>query len=150
MASTNRGRIWVYPMGSSKRPALALVNTRSPGVRIGEIDQGREDMYGWLTLLPTGRYVIEQIDGSIRSIDQTKAAAAHRGLEEPKQSDDERAEIAALTREFVETTGLPVSRVSQLLGIPERTLEGILQGRSFRYPRLLALAIQAFRSTPDR
>lgn len=149
MAAANRGRIWVNPLGSSKRPALALANTRSPGVRVGEIDQGHDDIYGWLTLLSNGQYVIEQVNGSIKSVDQRKAAAAHRGVEMPKPTDDQRADLAALVRSFVDETGLPVSRIAQMLGVPKRTLEGIVQGREFRYPQLLALAIQAFRSTPD-
>lgn len=66
-----------------------------------------------------------------------------------KQTDEERADLARLTRSFVEETGLPVSRVAQMLGMSKRTLEGILQGRGFNYPLMLSLAIQAFRSTPD-
>jgi len=31
-----------------------------------------------------------------------------------------------------------------MLGLPRRTIEGIEQGRGFRYPRLLVLALQAF------
>lgn len=39
---------------------------------------------------------------------------------------------------------LPATRAAQLLGIPVRTFEGIEQGRGFRYPQLLILALQAF------
>ena len=41
---------------------------------------------------------------------------------------------------------IPVSRAAQLLGIPQRTLEGVEQGRGFRYPQLLILALQAFKA----
>lgn len=44
---------------------------------------------------------------------------------------------------------VPASRAAQLLGIPQRTLEGIEQGRGFRYPHLLILALQAFKAPHD-
>lgn len=34
---------------------------------------------------------------------------------------------------------------ARLLGLPARTLQGIEQGRGFRYPRTLLLAMQAIR-----
>jgi DNA-binding XRE family transcriptional regulator len=34
---------------------------------------------------------------------------------------------------------------ARLLGLPPRTLQGIEQGRGFRYPRTLQLAMQAIR-----
>lgn len=64
----------------------------------------------------------------------------------PKQTDDERAEMATLVQDFIAETGLPVARVAQMLGMSKRTLEGIKMGRGFNYPILLGLAIQAFRS----
>lgn len=67
-----------------------------------------------------------------------------------KQTDDQKAELAALVRAFIDKGELTTSRAAQLLGIPKRTLDNILIGRGFPYPNLLALAIQAFNSTPDR
>jgi hypothetical protein len=38
---------------------------------------------------------------------------------------------------------IPARKAAEVLGIPERTLNGIEQGRGFRYPRLLKLAMQS-------
>lgn len=60
------------------------------------------------------------------------------------------AELAAILKKWRGVTpeqphgAFPVSRAAQILGIPKRTLEGIEQGRGFRYPRLLILAILSF------
>ena len=65
-------------------------------------------------------------------------------------TDESKAELAAHVREFIEENHLTASRAGQMLGIPKRTLDNALQGRGFPYPKLIYLAIQAFRSTPDR
>lgn len=155
MASPNRDRLFVQPLGTSRRLALHA-SRNSPGVRLAEIDRSGhpnpDDIFGWLTLLPSGTYVIEQVQGSIRYVDQRKAEAAVTWVESQmaKLTDQEKMDIAELVRGFVEEGNLTVSRAAQMLGIPKRTLENVVQGRGFPYPKLLALAIQAFRSTPDR
>jgi transcriptional regulator with XRE-family HTH domain len=39
--------------------------------------------------------------------------------------------------------GVSVAGAAMLLGLPQRTLEGIEQGRPFRYEKLLRLALKA-------
>jgi DNA-binding XRE family transcriptional regulator len=39
--------------------------------------------------------------------------------------------------------GMPAHEAAALLGIPKRTLDGIEQGRKFRYEQLLLLALKA-------
>jgi DNA-binding XRE family transcriptional regulator len=57
---------------------------------------------------------------------------------------DPAAELAEALKRWREKAQLPANRAAQLLGIPRRTLEGIEQGRGFRYPRLLILALEGF------
>jgi len=64
---------------------------------------------------------------------------------DPRQS---RA-MAKMLKDWRAKAGLPASRAAQLLGMSQRTYEGIEQGRGFAYPMLLTLAVQAFNSTPD-
>lgn len=59
--------------------------------------------------------------------------------------EDQNRELAEHCRQWRDAAQLPASRAAQILGIPTRTYEGIEQGRGFRYPKLLMLAIQAFR-----
>ncbi|MTK63028.1 MAG: hypothetical protein F8N15_00400 [Methanobacterium sp.] len=61
--------------------------------------------------------------------------------EQPVETTED--DLARLVKEW--RGEIPVSRAAQILGIPKRTLEGIEQGRSFRYNRLLILALRAFR-----
>jgi len=61
---------------------------------------------------------------------------------------DPSAELAAAIKRW--RGEMPVSRAAQLLGIPKRTLEGIEQGRGFRYPQLLILALQAFSNSDNQ
>jgi hypothetical protein len=47
-----------------------------------------------------------------------------------------------LADEFREWRGrAPMREVGQKLGVPHRTLEGVEQGRGFRYPDLLRIAM---------
>lgn len=64
--------------------------------------------------------------------------------------EETKLELAKFCREWREESEMPVSRAAQLLGMSKRTYEGIEQGRGFSYPLLLTLAIQAFKSTPDK
>jgi DNA-binding XRE family transcriptional regulator len=53
-------------------------------------------------------------------------------------------ELAKLLKAWRAAADIPASRAAQILGIPERTIEGIEQGRGFRYGKLLILALMAF------
>lgn len=39
----------------------------------------------------------------------------------------------------------PAKRAAEMLGLPKKTYDFIEQGRGFRYPVMLVLALQAFR-----
>lgn len=51
-------------------------------------------------------------------------------------------ELARIVKEW--RGGITARRAAQLLGMSPRTLEGIEQGKGFRYPLLLILAIKSF------
>lgn len=169
--ASNRDRLYVQPLGTSRRLGLIerLAHPPAGAVRLAEIDNadhGNTDPRGWLIRTAAGTYAILLDTGAVRSVDQRKAAAAadfaarapspDEGLgddsdvEQPAVDEAaEAAELAHLVKGWRDEIGMPASRAAQLLGIPPRTLNGIEQGRGFRYTRLLVLAIQAFRSTPD-
>ncbi|MDX0262944.1 hypothetical protein GOC60_17330 [Sinorhizobium meliloti] len=51
---------------------------------------------------------------------------------------------ADLAKKIKEWRGkMPAHEAARQLGIPKRTLDGIEQGRGFRYPRLLQIAMAA-------
>lgn len=51
---------------------------------------------------------------------------------------------ADLAKKIKEWRGkMPAREAAEVLGIPKRTLDGIEQGRGFRYPRLLEIAMAA-------
>lgn len=54
-------------------------------------------------------------------------------------------ELADTCRAWRKSAGMTAQRAADVLGLPKRTYNGIEQGRGFRYPRLLMLAINAFR-----
>lgn len=167
----NRDRLRLQPLGTSRRLALH-VNSPSPGKRVAEVDNSgnseTSDDYGWLTELRSGNLIIEHVAGGTRSVDQRKAKAALERLERladqrdlnaivaqikadensQEAKDRKAAEVAELCRKFSEEVG--GDRIAaELLGLPKRTFDNIKQGRGFAYPLMLALAVQAFRSTPD-
>jgi DNA-binding XRE family transcriptional regulator len=88
--------------------------------------------------------------GVIKSLDQRKAQAAldHMRLR-PTQSADDKAEIAAMLKEWRGAAQMTQARAAQVLGIPKRTYEGIEGGKGFAYPQLLALAIHACKAPQD-
>lgn len=84
---------------------------------------------------------------ALRAVDGNKAEAALAALDATQSAEtsaDDDAEMARMVREWRDRADIPASRAAQMLGLPQRTLEGIEQGRGFRYPRLLALALLAF------
>lgn len=52
-------------------------------------------------------------------------------------------ELARTVKEWRQKT--PAGEAAEKLGLSKRTLEGIEQGRGFRYPQLLLLAMKAAR-----
>lgn len=53
------------------------------------------------------------------------------------------ANLAAQVKAWRGNLNLPAHEAARLLGIPKRTLDGIEQGRPFRYEQLLLTAIRA-------
>ncbi len=81
MASEHRGRLLIQPLGTSRRLALFYSSKRQIGQRVAEFDRTgtatSSDTFGWLTILPSGFYVVELVSGGIQSVNQRKAKAAH-------------------------------------------------------------------------
>lgn len=65
---------------------------------------------------------------------------------QPKQTDAQRTEIAALVRQWRDRAGISCARAAEILGMSRRTYEGIEQGRGFAYPTLLIVALQHYAS----
>ena len=84
MASRNRGFLSIQPLGTSRRLALHS-GKHGLGNRVAEMEGATQgpssDIHGWLTILPNGTYVIEQVRGGIRSVNQRKAASAVASME---------------------------------------------------------------------
>lgn len=55
------------------------------------------------------------------------------------QTESEKTALAAAVRKW--RAGRPMKEAAEFLGMPWRTLEGIEQGRGFRYPALLKCAM---------
>jgi DNA-binding XRE family transcriptional regulator len=51
--------------------------------------------------------------------------------------------LAGTVKAWRAERGLSAAAAAELLGLPRRTLEGIEQGRPFRYEKLLRLAMKA-------
>lgn len=51
--------------------------------------------------------------------------------------------LAEAVKAWREARGSSAAAAAELLGLPQRTLEGIEQGRPFRYEKMLRLAMQA-------
>lgn len=68
----------------------------------------------------------------------------------PEYIVEQNRDLADACRSWRKSAGMTAQRAADVLGLPKRTYDGIEQGRGFRYPQLLILAIQAFYSTPDR
>ncbi|WP_431322543.1 XRE family transcriptional regulator [Rhizobium sp. YTU87027] len=54
-------------------------------------------------------------------------------------------ELSETVKEWRRDGALTQSRAAEILKMPLRSLQHIEQGRSFRYPTILALAIEALR-----
>lgn len=152
-----RNRLYVQPLGTSRRLVLHT-NKPSPGTRVAEIDNTGwgSRHYGWLTQMPNGTYVIENVNGSIGMVDQSKAVAAVEFLaftaDNPPPDPAELAAAVKAWRRGAADDGtfmISMETAAEMLGIPVRTYEGIEAGRGFRYPRLIYLAIEAFNRAPS-
>ena len=62
----------------------------------------------------------------------------------PPIVESEAAALARMLKQWRAEADISVSRAEEMLGISARTLEGIEQGRGFRYPKLLVLALLSF------
>jgi DNA-binding XRE family transcriptional regulator len=51
--------------------------------------------------------------------------------------------LAAAVKAWRAERGISAATAADLLGLPQRTLEGIEQGRPFRYEKMLRLAMKA-------
>jgi DNA-binding XRE family transcriptional regulator len=51
--------------------------------------------------------------------------------------------LAAAVKAWRSERGLSAAAAAEALGLPRRTLEGIEQGRDFRYEKMLRLALKA-------
>lgn len=93
---------------------------------------------GWLARANQTGALVCWTGAAIASVDQRKARHALETLG-AEAAGPEPEEMAAALRAWRGETSLHAAAAR--LGIPARTLEGIEQGRGFRYPRLLMLAI---------
>lgn len=57
--------------------------------------------------------------------------------------------LAEQLRAWRRTAGLSTKEAGERLGISPRTIEGIEQGRPFRYERVLRLAIELLKQRPS-
>uniref|UniRef100_E6VFL3 Uncharacterized protein n=1 Tax=Rhodopseudomonas palustris (strain DX-1) TaxID=652103 RepID=E6VFL3_RHOPX len=145
--------LFLQPLGTSRSLELIRNGPLGPEKKgfklIAEIDNSTHSAviydFGWLAQLRNGRYVVLQVNGSVRNIDQEAAEKSLRAMDtrEVKKSPENGPEaLAAAVKEW--RGNIPLNRAAELLDIPLRTLEGIEQGRGFRYPRLLHLALASF------
>lgn len=61
--------------------------------------------------------------------------------------DDE--QLAETLKAWRAAAGINTQRAGELLGIPARTVEYVEAGRGFRYPKLLAIALQRHGQSDD-
>jgi hypothetical protein len=150
--SPSRARVVARPIGTSLYTAVSGWERAWPVPPqweiVSEVNVG-DDHGLMLRNLHTGLYAALVAAGGLKALPQRKALAAAASLDLQPQTASDPEEVADLLRGFLGRIVGTAATAEQLLGIPKRTAEGILQGKGFAYPKLLALAIQAFRSTPD-
>lgn len=145
MAARNRDRIFVQPLGTSRRLSLAGSTKPSPGMRLGEIEHSGHanprDEYGWLTQLASGAYVLEQVNGAVRPLDQAKARAAAAYLETLP------TEPVAIDLEAVRALlGVPTQvAFADLLGVSGQQYRKLISGVSLPTRTMLRL-VDAYRA----
>jgi DNA-binding XRE family transcriptional regulator len=154
---SNRGRIIIRPLGTSYWSQPFMLRTVVPprgATIIAEAEHVGEG--GFLVRLASGTFALLLLTGALRNVDARKVEAALASNDiDPDgppaaMSADENAELAAMIKRWRDAGDLTAARAAEMLGIPMRTLEGIEQGRGFKYPRLLTLALISFEMTPPR
>ena len=130
----NRSRIILRSLGEDGLPPTA------PGITLLAIMDAPRN--GWLARTAAGALVC-WTGNSIASVDPRKASAAMAELAGSGDdgSDVDPDELARVVKAWRGT--MTTKKAAAQIGISPRTLEGIEQGRGFRYPRLLQLALKA-------
>jgi hypothetical protein len=137
-------------------PIQRMLATRFPlprgHVLVGQVEHPSDGERGLLMHnSSTGSYAM-YARGALRTLDNRKIRAALKEAgadpNDPPELDlasteTDKAELANLLKDWRVKTDTSVQLAETVLGIPARTIEGIEQGRGFRYPRLIVLALQA-------
>jgi len=165
MASFKRGRIRcaplsIYAEGAGSGLLLGLPKTLEPVAYM--YDYTPYASYALLVRIRNTGRLVQWVNGATRSVDQRKAATALEWMEsriadgydwhtrQDTRSYRSAASLAQLARRWrrggkdVGEYMFSSARAAELLGMPARTYEGIEQGRGFRYPQLIYLAISSF------
>ncbi len=153
----SRGRVDLAPLDTDEHLAKARSGSAAPPPAtwraVADVP-GKGEEGGWL-VEGEGGLAIWSISGALVPVDQRKAgsalAALRRAEAAPVRDEEaERVELADLCKRWRrggKDDGpylFDAGRAAAMLGMSRRTYEGIEQGRGFRYPRLLVLAIEAF------
>lgn len=143
----NRDRVFAQPLGTSRRLANIFAGSPAPipagAERVAEMDGSGhygDDNYGWMLRLAGGNLVYYGANGVMRMLDQRKAEEALSFMELMAAAGSA-ADLAQIVKEW--RGDMTVEQAAALIGLPARTLNGIEQGRGFRYPQLLMLALSA-------
>ena len=129
----NRRRITLRPIGEDGPPPSAHGMTI-----LAIMDSPR---VGWLARVNSSGALVCWTGNSVASVDPRKAAAALADLNDTGAEEIDPAELASAVKNW--RGSMSGKAAASALGISFRTLEGIEQGRGFRYPRLLMLALSA-------
>ena len=136
--SPNRARIEVRKDLDGEMQILRKSVVLPQGSEIvGQVERAGD--VGFLIRFANSNYAMLTKRGSIQTLPQNKVEAALKGLDS-----NDSAELAELVKSWRSKAGINTATASDLLGLPVRTIEGIEQGRGFKYSKLLVLAIEAF------
>ena len=133
MPSDNRSQVRLAPLADTAR------HTPAGMTLLATLEAPRS---GWLARVnATGRLVCWTGAG-IASINERKAETALADLlaDDDKPDDITPEALADAVRNWRGST--PLRHAARKLGVPARTLEAVEQGRGFRYPRLLMIALE--------
>lgn len=138
MAGNNRGRVWLRRLDAPRWQSAQPTPRGWARISDAEVDG---DLGVLVRNTSTGLYALLLAGGAIRALDARKVEAALSSSVRDYGAAD--AELARALKAWRADADITAAHASQMLGIPIRTLDGIEQGRGFRYPRLLLLALQA-------
>lgn len=130
--TNNRARVILRPMGEGDAPIAPKGMTL-----LAIMDAPRT---GWLARSGAGALVC-WTGNAVASVDPRKAAAALADLDSTETVEIDPAELARAVKNW--RGSMSGKAAASALGLSYRTLEGVEQGRGFRYPRLLILAIKS-------